>query len=320
MTEPLVSVCMITYNHEKYIAQAIEGVLLQITDFRYELVIGEDCSLDGTRSICVDYQRKHPETIRLYLREHNLGMMPNFIETFQACSGKYIALCEGDDYWIDPYKMQKQVDFLEGHPECAICFHDVRYVYEDSNTPQRILPNYSENQREIYTVEDLLVKNFIPTLSVMFKNGLINPYPDWLIKSKIGDWPLHVLNALHGDIGYIHQEMGVYRVHRGGSLSCKNQIAQLETSLQVREEIKPHLDKKYRAILNNVFFRYYYRLASLYSTEGNSTKSRRYLRRSISIKPFNNKILTMDFWRFFIYVYFPFLLPPYHLIKKLFIS
>ena len=95
--EVMVSVCMITYNHEAYIAQAIEGVLMQQTDFPIELVIGEDCSTDRTRAICLEYQQRHPGIIRLALRERNIGMMPNFVQTLQACEGKYIALCEGDD-------------------------------------------------------------------------------------------------------------------------------------------------------------------------------------------------------------------------------
>ena len=108
-----VSVAMITYNHERFIAQAIESVLMQQTDFAVELVIGEDCSTDGTRAIVRDYGERYPERIRLLLPEHNLGMMPNFVATLKACRGQYVASVEGDDYWTDPHKLQKQVDFLE---------------------------------------------------------------------------------------------------------------------------------------------------------------------------------------------------------------
>ena len=128
-----VSVHMITYNHERFIAQAIEGVLMQQTDFAVELVIGEDCSTDGTRAIVRRYGERYPERIRLLLQERNLGARANALATLNACRGQYIALCEGDDYWTDPTKLQKQVDFLESHPECSLCFHRVLVVYEDGS-------------------------------------------------------------------------------------------------------------------------------------------------------------------------------------------
>lgn len=110
--EVVVTVAMITYNHESFIAEAIEGVLMQRTDFNYQLLIGEDNSTDRTREIILDYMKCNQDIIHLLPQEKNLGMIPNFIETLKACNGKYIALCEGDDYWIDPDKLQKQVDFF----------------------------------------------------------------------------------------------------------------------------------------------------------------------------------------------------------------
>ena len=117
MNNVTVSVLMITYNHENFIREAIEGVLMQKTDFPIELIIGEDCSTDGTRKIVMEYASKYPDIIRPLLPDSNLGMMKNFIETMQAATGKYIALCEGDDYWTDPYKLQKQVDILNKLPD-----------------------------------------------------------------------------------------------------------------------------------------------------------------------------------------------------------
>ncbi|MBM3299903.1 MAG: glycosyltransferase, partial [Deltaproteobacteria bacterium] len=114
--EPLASVLMITYNHRPYIAQAIECALNQQTDFPFEIVIGEDCSTDGTREIVFEYQRKHPDVIRVLTSDRNLGPMHNFLRTFDACTGKYVAICEGDDYWHHPEKLKMQVDFLESHP------------------------------------------------------------------------------------------------------------------------------------------------------------------------------------------------------------
>lgn len=130
MFEPLVSVKMITYNHAAFIEKAIEGVLQQKSDFPFELVIGEDCSTDGTREIVFAYQSKYPDIIRVVTSDNNVGMKKNGIRTLAACSGKYIAFCEGDDYWHNSEKLQKQVDFFEGHPECGLVYssYDVYHV------------------------------------------------------------------------------------------------------------------------------------------------------------------------------------------------
>jgi len=114
---------MITYNHERYISEAIDGILMQECDFEYELVIGEDYSTDNTRKICEQYAAKYPNKIKLLQSVNNWGMNSNFIRTVKECNSKYIALCEGDDYWTDPLKLQKQVDFLEKNKEYSLCFH-----------------------------------------------------------------------------------------------------------------------------------------------------------------------------------------------------
>ena len=129
---PLVSVKMITYNHAPYIAEAIEGVLQQKTDFPFELVIGEDCSTDGTQEIVFDYQKKYPDIIRVITSNKNVGAHKNGIRTEKACRGKYIAFCEGDDYWHHPRKLQKQVDFLERHPEYGLIHSDVDGNYVET--------------------------------------------------------------------------------------------------------------------------------------------------------------------------------------------
>lgn len=127
---PLVSVKMITYNHAPYIAQAIEGVLQQTTNFPIELIIGEDCSTDDTRKIVLEYQKRHPDIIRVLTSEKNVGMKMNGLRVMKACRGRYVAFCEGDDYWHHPYKLQKQVDYLEQNPECGLVYsnYDVYHV------------------------------------------------------------------------------------------------------------------------------------------------------------------------------------------------
>jgi len=118
--QPLVTVKMLTYNHEPYIAQAIEGVLMQETGFPIELVIGEDCSTDRTREIVLGYQKRHPGAIRVLTSERNVGASRNSVRTALACRGAYIALCEGDDYWIHPRKLQMQVGIMEADPKVGL--------------------------------------------------------------------------------------------------------------------------------------------------------------------------------------------------------
>ena len=147
--EPVVSVQVLTYQHANFIRDCLDGILMQETDFPVEILIGEDESSDGTREICKEYAARHPDTIRLFLhrRENNIAIHGRPTGRFQStytrfkCRGTYIALCEGDDYWTDPLKLQKQVDFLEGHPECVLSFHDGQMVDESGHIIEESLLN-----------------------------------------------------------------------------------------------------------------------------------------------------------------------------------
>src|SRR5438876_6786815 len=197
------SVCLITYNHERFITQALESALAQKTSFEFEIVVGEDCSTDHTRQILVEYQQRYSNQIRLVPTEKNLGANRNFARTLQACRGQYIALLEGDDYWTDPTKLEEQVNFLDSHGECAICFHAVRVLHEDGNEAPRNSPRFGH--KKISTIEDLLgLGNFIPTCAAVFRNGLIKEFPDWFYKLRSAAYSLHVLNAQYGKIDYIN--------------------------------------------------------------------------------------------------------------------
>lgn len=234
---------MITYNHERFIAQALESVLMQETDFPVELVIGEDSSSDGTRAIVVEYAQRYPDRIRPLLRERNLGMIPNFVATLQACRGKYVAMLEGDDYWTDPHKLQKQVKFLEAHPECSTCFHNVWVRYEDSGRPPEAM--LSLHQKPVSSLDDVLRGQYLPTCSMMFRNGLVDMFPEWFYHLPTGDWPLTVLIVEHGDVGYLNETMAVYRVHTGGTWSPMDLITQCQKSLQAYKIITPYIRSKY---------------------------------------------------------------------------
>ncbi len=154
---PIVSAYMLTYNHAQYIEQAIKGILQQSIDFPFELVIGEDCSTDGTREIVFEYQKKYPNIIRVITSDNNIGMMNNSTRTLQACRGKYIAFCEGDDYWIDPLKLQKQVDFLEANVEYGLCCTDFNIFWQTQQKMDKAQFKTNPSRFPILTnVEDFL--------------------------------------------------------------------------------------------------------------------------------------------------------------------
>ena len=244
VNEPVVSVCMITYNHADFIDQALESVLQQQVDFSFGIVIGDDASTDDTLEIIKRYQSKYPDKIEILQSTKNLGGRINFIRTLQACRGKYIALLEGDDYWNDPLKMQKQVDFLESHPQCALCFTNVRVEY-DSNTLESHL-SYAENAKSaqddyiqiiktpepITDINDLVKGNYIHTPGVLFKNWIkAEGLPSYMLDVSIGDWPLHMFTALQGNIHYMPDVMAVYRVHDNGLWSMKSRTQRQHMSL-----------------------------------------------------------------------------------------
>lgn len=205
---PLVSVCIITYNQEAFIEKCLEGVINQKTDFTYEIIIGEDHSTDSTAAICTQYFQNYPELIQLYKRPQNLGMIANWIQTMQSCSGKYIAVCEGDDYWTDPLKLQKQVTFLEEHEDFSICFHKVMLLQENKLTDDWI----TNPPKEESGINDLIeFRNYIHTPSVVFRNKNIQ-FPSPLSYSPVGDYFFYILLTQDGSkIKYLREVMAVYR-------------------------------------------------------------------------------------------------------------
>ena len=169
MSSPLVSVLMITYNHEKFLSTAIESVLMQEVSFPFEVVIGDDSSTDSTGDLCRKYALRNPDIIRLSSKDRNLGMITNFITTLSVCKGDFIAICEGDDYWIDPFKLQKQVNFLENNPGYALV-HTNKKVLVDG-----ILYNDNQikNKEAMLLFEDILISNTISPVTVLIRADIL---------------------------------------------------------------------------------------------------------------------------------------------------
>ncbi|WOK06293.1 glycosyltransferase [Imperialibacter roseus] len=210
--DPVLSICLITYNHEAYIRDALDGVFMQKVNFPFELIIADDFSTDGTREIIKEFKDKHPETIRLIFQERNVGPARNWMDLITSPLGKYIAYFEGDDFWTDPNKLQTQIDFLETNPTFVGCFHNTEERYEGDYTKASFLYCNFSGAKE-HTFSDITFSNAMPTCSVIFKNHLIDKYPDFFFQAKLGDWLLHLLNAQHGDYYYIPTVMAVHRLH-----------------------------------------------------------------------------------------------------------
>jgi len=252
---PKVSVLLITYNHEKLIAQAIDSVLMQKTTFPMEVVIGEDCSTDGTRAIVRSYAEKYPELIRPILPEANQGPFQNVMRTLNACRGEYVAGLEGDDYWTDPDKLQIQADFLDHHPECAISFHKVMQVFDDGSRPSVEAPDF---RKDAAAIEDLLAGEFgnlIPSCSAMWRRGLFDRLPDWVEEVGFSDWVIHVLNAARGHAGFINRCMGVYRIHAGGIWSTQSWRSVMERWVKAYDYMDRELGGRYHSICVDAKFR-----------------------------------------------------------------
>ena len=241
--QPKVSVAMLAYNHERFIMQAIESVLMQETDFPIELVIGEDCSTDATREIVKKFAAHYPNVIRTILHERNVGMHRNSEAVGKACRGHYIACLEGDDYWTCPHKLQKQVNFLDQHPDYSLCGHRVMHIFD--KCPE-CSPHFSPVQEESGTIEDILRWNYLPSCSVVYRAGLLAELPAWLQQLPHGDWPLWVLLAERGRIGFFNEIMAHYRVHEGGVWMGAPLQARLASLRKTIHAIHRHLPEAHR--------------------------------------------------------------------------
>ncbi|MGV8995182.1 MAG: glycosyltransferase family 2 protein [Flavobacterium sp.] len=218
--KPKVSVCMITYGHEKYIREAIEGVLMQECDFEVELIVANDCSPDGTDQIIRELMENHHRGswIRYHNHPQNLGMMPNFIFALKECRGQYIALCEGDDYWTDSQKLMKQVEFLDNNKDYVLSFHPIQIIKVDGEFVDDFITKVPENYESLHTLAQK--GNYIHTPSVVYRN-IIQDYPFEFQLSPVGDYFLYIMLAANGNLKCLEDKMAVYRfgvgIHSGSS-------------------------------------------------------------------------------------------------------
>ena len=267
---PVVSILVLTFNQASFIQQCIESLLNQKTDFNFEIVIGEDDSTDGTREICKKLLSQYPEKIKLLLHweinkiKNSLGNPTgkfNLMYSIQQCSGKYIAFCEGDDYWTDSCKLQKQADFLGTHLTASACFHNAEIIFEDGSNRPTQLVNSPNQALWTNTVDFFKEKEtwFMATASVMMRRKFVNPLPSWFKDCKSGDIPMYVILAERGPIGYIPEIMSVYRKHVGGQ-SYTDSIKSKEFLLNrilMSTVLNEYTNKKYNEFISPILADYH---------------------------------------------------------------
>lgn len=214
--KPLLTVFCITYNHHNYIKQALDSFLMQKTRFPSQIYVSDDASSDATPAILKQYAQRFPEQIKIFLHEKNQGAGKNFVELAAHMNTPYVALCEGDDYWTDPDKLQKQVDFLEQNPDYTLCFHPARVVWEGGEYPSSVLG--LNKHAEQYTFNQLLQKdNFIPTAATVYRWCLQKPDAPAIPQDILPlDWYVHLLHAQYGKVGFLPEVMSVYRRQASG--------------------------------------------------------------------------------------------------------
>lgn len=246
MEKPLVSVKTITYNHQEYIAQCIEGVIKQKTNFPFEYIIAEDCSTDNTLKIVKEYANKYPEIIKVISSENNVGACENDHRSELACRGEYVALCEGDDYWTDPFKLQKQIDFLQANPDYGLVHSSFscltgKKMHKDV-WGKKIVPTGN-------ILASLIKGNCIATGTVCVRNNLLKKIRiGKIIKENnwgMGDYPLWIEIAAMSKIGYISDVTSVYRVHLGSVTHGLNWEGEYKFFMD-RYRIKRYYANKYK--------------------------------------------------------------------------
>lgn len=260
MNNPQVSIFCVTYNQQDYIAKCIEGVLEQVINFNYVLIISDDFSNDKTAEICLEYQNRCPEKIFFSRNEKNLGVNQNFIKTYERClntKSKYIAQIAGDDYWTDPLKLQKQFDLMEAHQEVTLCYTNA-YSFVDGNEAGREIMIKDKPQKNIFDL-DLFIQNggLILALTVFFRSDAFpNPVPGFLFKSFASDWALNILIMEKGKAAYIDEITAMYRVHPGGVTSSTYFPDIARSAIQLGKNLDIHFDYKYHKYFANYLNKY----------------------------------------------------------------
>lgn len=244
MDDILVSINCTAYNHEEYIADAIEGFLKQKTNFHFEILIHDDASTDRTADIIRDYEKKYPNLIKPIYQKENQYSQGHLISNInlERAKGKYVAICEGDDYWIDPFKLQKQVDYMEEHPECSLCVHGGYIV--DAQDKKTIFKHRISRSNRIFSVEEVIEGGggLFLTNSMLYPRKYESDLPEFYKMSPVGDYPFAIHLSLRGTVYYMDEPMSAYRTGVTGSWTSMN-MSNLNQRIEHYQEIGDMLDE-----------------------------------------------------------------------------
>jgi glycosyltransferase involved in cell wall biosynthesis len=243
VAKPKASVLVLTYNHERFIRTALQSALTQKTNFSFEVIVADDCSTDQTPAIVTRIAGENPGRIRILTRPANLGICRNFVDAYHACRGEFVAILEGDDDWHDREKLETLVAALETRPDCSFAFHNVRLLFEDGREEAGCCP---PEVRPELRLRDFVAHNFVPNCSALvYRNRLIDRFPDWFTALSYYDWPLHVLHLGHGPALYLKAPYSTYRIHSGGAWHGAGTQYRLEKLLEIFDSLNRHLDFAY---------------------------------------------------------------------------
>jgi glycosyltransferase involved in cell wall biosynthesis len=315
MSQLMVSICCAAYNHEEYIAAALDGFLMQKADFSYEILVHDDASTDNTAKIIKEYEQNYPDIIKpIYQTENQYSKKVKISSAynFPRAKGKYIAWCEGDDYWTDPLKLQTQVDYMEAHPECSLCAHAAEQRTADGKLLQYIRPSMHDKS---FSVAEIIEGGggLFATNSLMFPAALVQEVPDFYIDAPVGDAPLMIYLALQGDVYYIDRCMSAYRFMAEGSWSKKtynNDAKHMEHAarmIAMYQEIDEYTEHRYAAAIHEIALFYEFMIWRL-KMDLKQIRSDKYRR-------FYNELTGKEKAGIFIKAYFPFLLKLWRKIK-----
>lgn len=289
--EPMVSVYCMTYNHKNTIAQTIEGIVNQKTSFPFELIIHDDASTDGTTDIVKEYEKKYPDIIKTVIQTENQYYKCNIFKTFfnPIAKGKYVAVCEGDDYWTDMEKLQRQVDAMEYDPQCTMCFHTTEQLFSNGD-----VMNIRRFKRDVYVDSHTVVKYsgaFCPTPSIMLRADVMKCWPKFRDTANIYDYPFQALAASMGTVKYIDRSMAVYRYASEGSWTALHEFdvdyAHIENEIEWLWEFDEYTSHRFKKDIE-------FHIAHFWFTEYRKNldkTAKQKAKEAIKLLPFKNKVI-----------------------------